>query len=173
MAEDRKLCECGCGRPAPIAKTTQRTRGAIKGQPLRFCVGHAGVKKNKWKEDEFGCWIWQLVVQNGYGLTYSKGKHGKAHRRIYELLVGPVPDDMHLDHLCRNTLCVNPAHMEIVTPAENVRRGNLAILVEDDVREIRRKKLAGEAVSELASKYGVTVQTIRDVCSRRSWKDIS
>ena len=48
-----------------------------------------------------------------------------AHRFAYELLVGPIPDDLELDHLCRNTCCVNPEHLEAVTHLENMRRRHL------------------------------------------------
>jgi hypothetical protein len=47
-----------------------------------------------------------------------------AHVFAYVLLVGPIPEGLHLDHLCRVRRCVNPAHLEPVTPGENVRRGN-------------------------------------------------
>lgn len=46
-----------------------------------------------------------------------------AHRAVYEALVGPIPPELELDHLCRNPACVNPAHLEPVTRKENVRRG--------------------------------------------------
>ena len=71
-----------------------------------------------------GCWIWLASRdREGYGLAYpAKGHSTLAHRDVYRHLVGPVPDDMHLDHLCRNPPCVNPAHLEIVTPRENARR---------------------------------------------------
>ncbi|MFF4531456.1 HNH endonuclease signature motif containing protein [Streptomyces sp. NPDC001407] len=45
-----------------------------------------------------------------------------AHRTAYSLMVGEVPDGLQIDHLCRNALCVNPAHLEPVTPSENIRR---------------------------------------------------
>lgn len=52
--------------------------------------------------------------------------HGKdvlVHRKVYELLVGPIPDGMTIDHLCRNRKCCNPDHLEVVTMRENVLRG--------------------------------------------------
>lgn len=69
------------------------------------------------------CWLWVGPVSNGYGVvtTTEYGKT-KAHRLAYELLVGKVPDGLDLDHLCRVRRCVNPAHVEPVTRAENLRR---------------------------------------------------
>jgi hypothetical protein len=68
-----------------------------------------------------GCWPWVGPVNNmGYG--YTGGEY--AHRHAYELACGPIPAGFVLDHLCRNPLCVNPAHLEVVTQAENIRRGS-------------------------------------------------
>ena len=69
------------------------------------------------------CWIWTASIAKGYGRSCANGKSRGAHIVAYEMLVGPVPDGLELDHLCRVRRCVNPAHLEPVTKAENVRRG--------------------------------------------------
>ena len=69
------------------------------------------------------CWRWvRSTNQYGYGQTKMWDKNRLAHRVAYELWVGPIPDGLELDHLCSNRRCCNPAHLEPVTQAENVRR---------------------------------------------------
>jgi hypothetical protein len=69
------------------------------------------------------CWLWLRSLTEGYGNFYFRGGPCPAHRASYELFVGPIPDGLHIDHLCRVKHCVNPAHLEPVTRCENARRG--------------------------------------------------
>lgn len=80
---------------------------------------------DKW-HDGTRCLEWQAALSGGYGAFYSSKtgrRNYQAHRWIYERWVGPIPDGFHIDHLCRNRACVNAAHLEVVSPGENVLRG--------------------------------------------------
>lgn len=73
------------------------------------------------------CWLWTGAAdQRGYG-RIGRGAAGAGtvapHRAAYELLRGPIPNGLELDHLCRNPRCVNPDHLEPVTHRENLARG--------------------------------------------------
>jgi len=72
------------------------------------------------------CWLWGMYVDpGGYGRMGIKGlSPALVHRVSYELFVGPIPEGLHIDHLCGTRKCVNPAHLEAVTQRENNRRAN-------------------------------------------------
>ncbi len=69
------------------------------------------------------CWVWTGHLRRGYGTLMQDGRDGSAHRFAYESFVGPIPEGLEIDHLCRNRACVNPAHMEPVSRRENILRG--------------------------------------------------
>lgn len=81
-----------------------------------------------------GCWRWTASLMNtGYGQVSVHLPEGRrhtmrlAHRIVYELMVGPIPEGLQLDHLCRNRWCVRPDHLEPVTARENMRRGHFGM----------------------------------------------
>lgn len=73
------------------------------------------------------CWEWTGSTNRGYGVTSvvvdGRWRNRKAHRVAWQQLRGEIPEGLVLDHLCRNTWCVNPDHLEPVTLVENIRRG--------------------------------------------------
>lgn len=75
--------------------------------------------------DENGCWLWQGAVSpTGYGQGSFGGRFLYVHRVSYEAFVGPIPEGLQIDHLCRVRRCCNPMHLEPVTVRENLMRGN-------------------------------------------------
>jgi hypothetical protein len=69
------------------------------------------------------CWLWTGAGSGGYGRFWYEGRVQPAHRVSYEWQVGPIPDGLYIDHLCRTPACVNPEHLEPVTQKANVDRG--------------------------------------------------
>ncbi len=84
------------------------------------------------KTNADGCWLWTGArMSQGYGNVLFKGRHHLAHRVAYELFIGPIPEGLHIDHLChqpsectggpgcKHRLCLNPQHLQAVTNREN------------------------------------------------------
>lgn len=71
-----------------------------------------------------GCWVWTgATTTAGYGLLKVQYRKRAAHRLAYEHYIGPIPEGLQVDHLCRVRSCVNPDHLEAVTARENQHRG--------------------------------------------------
>lgn len=83
------------------------------------------LKKVVFHSEGWECWEWTgAKLPKGYGVISYLNKQQYVHRLMYENVVGEIPFGYQLDHLCRFTACVNPDHLEAVTPRVNVLRGN-------------------------------------------------
>lgn len=168
------ICRCGCGKPTAIIKRSDRAKGRVKGEPSRFLPGHSNRRRDRYAVTDTGhttaCMIWKLAkTHNGYGIERDfTGKKVRAHRRAYEAKFGAIPADLQLDHLCRIRACVNPDHLEPVTSAENVRRGEKTKLTREIVIEIRAST---EMQHVLGRRFGITQSQVSRIKSKRSWRD--
>lgn len=116
----------GCEKP----RFEKRTLCAMHRNRLRVLHGSFDLPPKPTYEEAFwsnvnktdGCWLWTATVSSGTG--YGWFRRRGAHRVAYELAVGPIPDGLVIDHLCRVKLCVRPDHLEPVTNRENVLRGS-------------------------------------------------
>lgn len=134
----------------------------------------SGHKSVGWVLDGDGCWLWAgSRLRSGYGIVGipKTRRTTTAHRYIYERIHGPIPPGLAIDHLCRNRACVNPDHLEMVTPAINARRGIQPKLNEAKVVAIRnRYAQGGITMLTLAKEYGVDTSSIARVVTGEYWK---
>lgn len=178
-------CECGCGEPAGVWSKNDRSRGQVKGESKRFKRGHSGGKPSApvLVDPVSLCWI-HTGAQNGIGYVSlwdrKRSRHSYAHRVFYEEYVGPIPEGLELDHLCRNRACCNPDHLEIVSSAENSRRASCTKLTAEDVAAIRaayaeirvggRRRAPDGFPQRLAAQYGVSVGTVIEIArGKTTW----
>lgn len=108
-------------------------------------------------DPETGCHLWiGGRSSSGYGAIYIDGQNRGVHRVRYELERGPIPPGLHIDHLCRNPACCNPAHLEPVTPRENILRSPVAPPALNAVKTHcpEGHELAGDNLDSHALKHG-------------------
>jgi hypothetical protein len=121
------------------------------------------------------CWIAEKPPQkNGY-VVHRWSWNGEtstrigAHRLAYIRAKGAIPKGHHIDHLCRVTNCINPDHLEAVTPGENVRRSRRTKLTRDQVKKIRAADGTGV---EIARQFGISPALVSLIRRRKVWCDV-
>jgi hypothetical protein len=114
------ICACGCGQKTPIA--ARSARGNIKGFPMKYFDQSHTQRKEYEVDPDTGCWLMESNMIDGYVRVHRGPRLLLGHVAMYLEYRGKIPRGMTLDHLCRIRNCVNPAHMEVVTQAENSRR---------------------------------------------------
>ena len=170
------FCECGCGQRTLAAPKTDRSKGWVKGRPLRFALGHNAIVTNHprrllspsdYTVQDRGytspCWIWNGAPAGPYGhcRVGIDGGYDAAHRAYYERFVGPLRERDHLHHLCEQPPCVNPDHLQPLTPFHHLSLHHRK-LSDEQVRAIRDDKRSLKAIAE---EYGMSQNYI---CSIRT-----
>lgn len=130
------------------------------------------------------CW-WYMggLGWNGYGQFHAKGKNVRAHRYAYSQYVGDIPDGCLVCHSCDNPSCVNPAHLWLGSPQENMadkkQKGRaytpcgedspLSKVTEEDVMVIKRMYRDGVRQTAIAAEYGIAQSTVSAICTGTNW----
>ena len=195
-----KLCECGCGEPAPIATETSTARGHVKGQPLRFVMGHArrgrvGPFRNPDGYDAIHTWLLKHFTKSGIceecgrsaktDFALTKGRGYSRNREDYRELCRRC--HVHYDTLGTHRSPESIARMSAASRASwerdrqagivrNTARGEqrgLAKLTDAAVVEIRRAREQGVPLAELAARYGVGYTTLWKAATGRTWAHIT
>lgn len=130
-----------------------------------------------------GCWIFQGVKdESGYGTVRWDGRMQKAHRVVWQLANGPIPEDKQVLHRCDNPPCVRPDHLFLGDNAANVddkvakdrqvrhERSTSAKLTEAQVAEMRHLWGLNESSLSLSVAFGVCEAHVRRICRGKYWK---
>ena len=162
---------------------------SLKSNTNEKSTDHSSAEQRFWSYvDRSGeCWTW-LGHKNpkGYGSFSFRSRSVRAHRFVWELTRGPIPEGLWVLHHCDNPACVNPSHLWLGDNTDNTRdRQNKrrqtvgeshgrARLTEQQVREIRHASACGTtSTTELAAQLGITPQHVLRIVSHRRWQHVT
>lgn len=146
------------------------------------------------EKQENGCWNWKGAIRgnSGYGAITVSGTTNSVHRVVYELVFGTIADGMYVCHKCDNKLCVNPDHLFLGTPKDNVvdavnkkriippigggfkigSKAYNASISPDAVLGIKRLLKTGEKQQVIANLFGTKRHVVADIARGRSYFNI-
>jgi hypothetical protein len=156
-------------------------------------MAHSWLESSKFEqryipEPNTGCWLWTAgLMPDGYGTVFPTGHRGKqwrAHRLAYVLFRGDIPKGMQVLHRCDTRACVNPDHLFLGTPRDNIHdmlakgrdtivgeRNSRAKLSEAQVKAIRLRGMK-EPVDSLAREFGITKSHLRRIVQGLAWASL-
>lgn len=133
-------------------------------------------------DPESGCWLWVSHLSQGYGVASFNKIRMRAHRFMYLLYKGEIPEDLHVCHTCDNRQCANPDHLFLGAPADNVadmiqknrnQKGQThyrSHLTEDQVKDIHADT---RPYTEIGKSYNITPTAVQKIKQGITWKHLN
>ena len=179
------LCECGCGGKTNVSKKTNKRRGYIKGEPIRYIRGHNQRMAYEPVLPRFlnmvevipfhECWEWVGKKHpSGYGRMKIEARERSSHRVSFELFNGRISEGMHICHHCDNPGCVNPKHLFEGTRDDNmedmrVKGRSGTKLNKADALNIYQRRGGIDPARVIAEEYGVAVGSVHKIWAGERW----